>query len=224
MPLCVSPAHPQNPHRYPVISGRHVPTEWGLAIQRQITFAKVWLATKLMQLTGNSRHASKLMTSFKAFCVQNTIGYARSIVSCVDNALELRESIVPEEQADWPCVWQAGKSPAWLDYACSCLTGEQTVGAAQQRWIRLSMPPDRSACDEGSVLAWQGCNHSVHMLDLHLEAGRNIKPCVNTSTRLSRIICILLRCCLLHCVAFCCPQPSPPLPHSHEMPGIQAAC
>lgn len=113
------------PHRYPIITGRHVPTEWGLAIQRNITYGKVWLATKLLQLTGKSRYASSLMTSFKAFCVQNTIGYARSIISTVDNALELRDSIVPEERADWPCVWQQGSSPDWLDYACMCLTGER---------------------------------------------------------------------------------------------------
>lgn len=109
--------------RYPVISGRHVPTDWGLAVQRNITYGKVWLAAKLLELTGRSRYATRLMTSFKAFCVQNTPGYARSIISCVDNAIELRESIVQEERADWPCVWEQGRSADWVDYVCLALTG-----------------------------------------------------------------------------------------------------
>lgn len=115
-------------NRYPIITGRHVPTDWGLAVQRNITYAKVWLAATALKLSGKARYARSLLTSFKAFCVQNTIGYARSIVSTVDNALTLRDSIVPEERDDWPCVWQQGSSPDWIDYACMCLTGERATG------------------------------------------------------------------------------------------------
>jgi hypothetical protein len=41
----------------------------------------------------------------------------------VDKAVELRESLVEEERADWPCVWQQGESPDWLAYDCMYLTG-----------------------------------------------------------------------------------------------------
>lgn len=101
-----------------------MPTEWGLALQRHITYGKVWLASKLLQLSGRSRYARSLLTSFRAFCVQNTIGYARSIISRVDNALVLRDSIVAEERGDWPCVWQQGSSPDWVEYGGMILTGE----------------------------------------------------------------------------------------------------
>jgi hypothetical protein len=57
--------------RYPIFSGRHTPTTKSVAAGTRATKAKVWLAARLLQLSGNSRKARTLTVGFKAFCVQN---------------------------------------------------------------------------------------------------------------------------------------------------------
>jgi hypothetical protein len=56
--------------RFPTITGRHVPTARGLKMHNRCMGAKVWLAGKLLQLTGKRRAANSLSNSFKAFCIQ----------------------------------------------------------------------------------------------------------------------------------------------------------
>lgn len=54
-----------------MFSGRHTPTTKSVAAGTRATKAKVWLAAKLLQLSGNSRKARTLTVGFRAFCVQN---------------------------------------------------------------------------------------------------------------------------------------------------------
>lgn len=49
--------------------------------------------------------------------------YARSIVSRVDHARELQQSLAPEEQPDWTCVWEAGRGSSWESYIKTALAG-----------------------------------------------------------------------------------------------------
>lgn len=68
---CVLLAVGTVPRRYPVFSGRHCPTPKSVKQGTRATRAKVWLAAKLLQLTGQGRKAHSLACGFKAFCVQN---------------------------------------------------------------------------------------------------------------------------------------------------------
>jgi len=54
--------------------------------------------------------------------------YARSIVSRVDHARELQQSLAPEERADWTCVWEAGRGCSWESYTATALAG--TAGSS----------------------------------------------------------------------------------------------
>jgi hypothetical protein len=75
---CAPCGRPVTPRRYPVFSGRHCPTPKSVQQGTRATRAKVWLAAKLLQLTGQGRKARSLVFGFKAFCVQNDPRWGRT--------------------------------------------------------------------------------------------------------------------------------------------------
>ncbi len=50
--------------------------------------------------------ARALSNGFKAFCVQNSFNYNKSIVSAVDNVRKLKAQIVEHERNNWQMVWE----------------------------------------------------------------------------------------------------------------------
>jgi len=58
--------------RLPIFTGRHNPTLQSMWLSNTLTAWKVWLATKVLQLCGQTRQAQRLDYGFKTFCVQNT--------------------------------------------------------------------------------------------------------------------------------------------------------
>eukprot|EP00878_Enallax_costatus_P009179 GHUV01009596.1.p1 GENE.GHUV01009596.1~~GHUV01009596.1.p1 ORF type:complete len:597 (+),score=150.72 GHUV01009596.1:329-2119(+) len=112
--------------RYITYTGKHTPTSRGLFIGRLITQLKVWAVCRLLQLTGRRRQARALSNGFKAFCVQNSFRYNKSIVSGVDNVRQLQRSIREDEQSSWQCVWEPHLMD-WETYGNTYMTGLRTL-------------------------------------------------------------------------------------------------
>jgi len=128
-----------------------------------ITSAKVWAAAKLLQLMGRSRQARAVENGFKAFCVQNTPQYARSIVSKVANARELWRSILPEERADWACVWEArdcleAYGDCWDTYGATGFAGLRTLvlklPASEITGVKHGFEPKQGLSDPSLMATW----------------------------------------------------------------------
>jgi hypothetical protein len=102
-----------------------------------------------MQLTGRSKHAQKLLMGVKSHAVQNSLPLAASMVCCVDNVVQLQQSIVPSERELWPIVWASGQKTAlpWRTYIFTFLS------AVRQLLLRMRGPENTSAVSHPGVFA-----------------------------------------------------------------------
>ena len=105
----------------------HNPTPWGLALGRWVTAAKVSAVAYLLEWAGQARDARALRGGFRAFCVQNSPRYSRSIVSRVDAAIALRAKLDDTCAADWPLVWDKAGGGDWDSYGYAFFSGVRAL-------------------------------------------------------------------------------------------------
>jgi hypothetical protein len=98
-PRASSPPPPKKPHRYMRFKGEHVPTELGVQRGWRWAAVKLWVLGWALQLTGRTRERRMLTIAHKAFAIQNSLRYNKSMLTAVDNARALQAQLAPEEQA-----------------------------------------------------------------------------------------------------------------------------
>lgn len=105
-----------------------------------------WLANAAYRMMLSVKQQDTLcaqVTDLTSFCRRRRLlllcRYARSIVSCVNNARKLQHSLVPAERELWRCVWEEEEGGNnWSTYTATALTGQQRAAAQTEHPLQRS--------------------------------------------------------------------------------------